>query len=133
MLGHTLCISSGEENSTGVTIKDYYKKYEIDVSDGTPTHMQIILNSLEEGEKIEVKEYLIGGEALNKGLVKDLYRVKTEGQDLVVTNVYGPSECTVDNTAYRINEYSDSLPDQIPIGKALNNVQCLVVDEKLKP
>ncbi len=50
-------------------------------------------------------------------------------EGIIVTNMYGPTECTVYNTFYRV--ISDS--KLLPIGKAVMNTKLYVVDKHLRP
>jgi non-ribosomal peptide synthetase component F len=57
-----------------------------------------------EGEvekKIEVKHFLIGGDVLKYSLVKDI--LKNKFGNMIITNTYGPTECTVDSISFTID------------------------------
>lgn len=61
----------------------------------------------------------VGGEAL----------VPTKGQfSFNLYNGYGPTECTIFTTAFKI----DGDYDNVPIGKPLSNLKCYIVDKNLQ-
>ena len=63
----------------------------------------------------QLKYLSMGGEAL--------VPFEPEGSAKYV-NIYGPTECTVNVTAYRLKEYEKELP----IGKAISNVKLYILD-----
>ncbi len=62
-----------------------------------------------------LKHLVMGGEALTP--------FEPEGST-TYHNIYGPTECTVNVTAYEISEYEEDLP----IGKAISNVKLYILD-----
>ncbi|MBO5142917.1 MAG: amino acid adenylation domain-containing protein [Clostridia bacterium] len=76
-----------------------------------------------------VNKVILGGEAL---LAKHLNNWKRAMPNISYVNLYGPTEVTVDCTYYIIDrEYSDE--EAVPIGKACENKEVLLLDENLKP
>lgn len=76
-----------------------------------------------------LRKVILGGEALQ---AKQLNVWKRALPQVEYVNLYGPTEVTVDCTYYRIDrEFEDS--DMIPVGKACENKQVLLLDEELKP
>ncbi len=72
---------------------------------------------------------ILGGEAL---LAKHLNIWKNAHPDCTFINLYGPTEVTVDCTAYRIErDFADGEP--IPIGKACANMEVILLDDDLCP
>ncbi|WP_270572260.1 non-ribosomal peptide synthetase [Bacillus glycinifermentans] len=128
LLGHTLVIASEAVRSDGQLLADFYKRQNIDISDGTPAHLQLLV-----GEKLltNVKHFIIGGEALPGRLVSRMNEMYGTGKRPVMTNIYGPTECTVDATSYKV-EHEKTV---IPIGKPLPNYQAYIVNRynKLNP
>ncbi|RFT60678.1 hypothetical protein D0U04_31090, partial [Bacillus clarus] len=68
---------------------------------------------------------LVGGEAI----VPSLWEQLVEAEKIHFYNVYGPTECTVDATCYRIKKDSK----RVTIGRPLPNVQAYVLDGNLLP
>lgn len=74
-----------------------------------------------------LKKVILGGEAL---LAKHLNIWKDAHPGCEFINLYGPTEVTVDCTAYRIDrDFSDGEP--IPIGKACRNMEVILLDDRL--
>jgi len=76
-----------------------------------------------------VKRAILGGEAL---LARHVNLWKSAVPDIKITNLYGPTEVTVDCTYYDLErDFADGEP--IPIGKACKNKEIILLDEELKP
>lgn len=76
-----------------------------------------------------IKKVILGGEALHG---KQLNIWRSALPDAKYINLYGPTEVTVDCTYYIIDRpYSDS--ETIPIGKACENMEVMLLDEELRP
>nr|WP_233426242.1 non-ribosomal peptide synthetase [Paenibacillus massiliensis] len=103
LLGHTLHIVSRDVSLNGELLIGYYRTHNIDLSDGTPAHLQILNETVAVPEAPEVKHYLIGGEALPVALLHTFMH-KWSGYHPIITNVYGPTETTVDATAYTVED-----------------------------
>ena len=82
-----------------------------------------------EKKKLEtVNKVILGGEAL---LAKHLNVWKRAMPEIKYVNLYGPTEVTVDCTYYIIDrEFSDE--GAVPIGKACENKEVILLDENLK-
>lgn len=75
-----------------------------------------------------VNKVILGGEAL---LAKHLNTWKKSLPNAMYVNLYGPTEVTVDCTYYIIDrEFKDE--EAVPIGKACENKEVLLLDENLK-
>lgn len=76
-----------------------------------------------------LKKVAVGGEAM---LAKNLNCWRNAMPEVKYVNLYGPTEVTVDCTYYVVSgEFKDY--DAIPIGKACENKQVLLLDDELKP
>jgi len=119
--GHKLVIVPEDLRTDGSRLIKFYKKNMIDISDGTPTHIAMI-SLVEDSEKeyIPVKHFIIGGEAFPYKYALDFYK-KFEETKPVITNVYGPTECCVDATAYEITYEGIMENPVIPIGIPMPN------------
>lgn len=69
-----------------------------------------------------------GGEALPAPLVS---RVWAALDDVAVVNLYGPTEVTIDATAWTCAR--DAVGSRVPIGRPIHNLRAYVVDETLAP
>jgi amino acid adenylation domain-containing protein len=135
LLGHTLCIVPGESRMDGGALKEYYRGYGIDISDGTPTHLRLLSGS-DRGEQggasvftgFHLKHFIIGGEELPGSVVEDFLNRFLDPKPKI-TNVYGPTECCVDSTWYEVPGKNINGIHIVPIGKPMPNVQVYIVDE----
>lgn len=76
-----------------------------------------------------LRTVILGGEALQ---AKQLNVWRRALPHVQYVNLYGPTEVTVDCTYYKIEqEYADD--QAIPIGKACENKQVMLLDEQLNP
>ncbi|UCH92158.1 MAG: amino acid adenylation domain-containing protein [Candidatus Aminicenantes bacterium] len=140
VLGHSLYIVPEETRIDGDLLLQFYKKHQIDISDGTPIHLQLMLESIEMKHNQEktglkggftVKHFIIGGEALPRQQAADFLKA-VEPHSPIITNVYGPTECCVDATSYKITTENINLPGDIPIGKPMLNHRVYILDKKNK-
>ena len=133
--GHCLDIVTDEVKTSGRKLLEFYEEHKINVSDGTPIHLEIILDELNPGEKKYLPErFIIGGQQLMYQTVKKMFDI-TDCKSSVITNVYGPTECCDVSTCYNVtpelfNE-PDAAFDSLPIGKPLNNIQVYILDSNL--
>ena len=132
LLGHKLFIVPEKARMDGKSLLQYYIKNSIDISDGTPTHLRIISDNISSIKKdMGIKHFIIGGEALPGKVVEELSN-KFNGDMPDITNVYGPTECCVDSTAYLI-KYGDTYERAvIPIGTPLANERIYILGENSK-
>jgi len=132
--GHRLCILPEWVRGDGHQLLTFYNTRQIDISDGTPILIRLLLESSENiresGTQLGVKHFLIGGEALPKQTLEAFFNRfgKTGKNAPKITNVYGPSECTVDTTSYEVTRENITQHHTIPIGKPLSNIKIFVLD-----
>ena len=130
--GHTLYLVPEEVRIDGTRLLEFYQKQKIDISDGTPAHLHLLLESMAENPSpLEVKHFIIGGEALAQQTVAKFLRQYSDHTP-IITNVYGPTECCVDSTSFDVSADILNLQDTmtIPIGSPMPNVQVYIVDRK---
>jgi amino acid adenylation domain-containing protein len=129
LLGHTLEIIPQEIRLEGEELLKYTRKHRIDILDGTPTHLRLLLAAAGKRQlDLGVRCLLIGGEPLPTRLAKTFY----QHSHAIIANVYGPTECCVDTTVYRYPGKEEELSDTIPIGKPLANQKVYILDRRLK-
>ena len=133
LLGHALHIVPEEIRVDGAGLIEYYHKYGIEISDGTPSHLRLMLGASHDRPlDFNVKHFLIGGEALSKQVV-DSFLNKFVTPAPIITNVYGPTECCVDSSSFKISK--EILPqlkgDIITIGTPMPNEQMYIVNKTL--
>ncbi len=128
LLGHTLCLVPDELRRDGEGLCAWFRQRRIQVSDGTPSLLGLMLRGglvKQCGETL--RHLLIGGEPLPADLLRTLHG-DPAARGMVVTNVYGPTECCVDVVALRVT--ADDRPEGavVPIGRPMRNCQALIVD-----
>ncbi|HLP62681.1 MAG TPA: amino acid adenylation domain-containing protein [Candidatus Deferrimicrobium sp.] len=130
LLGHSLNIVPGDARLDGMKLFEFYRKYAIDISDGTPTHLRLLIESLgKRHPELKVKHFLIGGEPLTWKIVEKLF-AHFETYSLKITNVYGPTECCVDSATYEISKTNRCTPSvNPPIGVPMPNQQVYIVSK----
>jgi len=132
LLGHSLYIVPEDTRVDGAGLIEYYHKHGIDISDGTPGHLRLMLGAAGDNRfNFNVKHFLIGGEALPKQVV-DSFLDKFETPAPVITNVYGPTECCVDSSSFTITKENISRlkGETITIGKPMPNERIYIINKK---
>ena len=124
--GHTLVIAKREERMFPNKLQKYLEQQNIYIVDGTPSIYQLLIKK-EKKNDINVKIFLIGGEVMHWSFLNRFYDYL--GYNPVVINVYGPSECCVDASAYWIyGKVLNYVNDIVPIGKPIANT-CFFIKE----
>ncbi|TKH36518.1 non-ribosomal peptide synthetase [Paenibacillus polymyxa] len=131
LMGHALYIVPEEARKDGKKLLDFYSENRIDISDGTPIHVNMMLNSPPIDNNLKVRHFIIGGDVLPFDAVKD-FLSRFEDVQPCITNVYGPTECCVDSTEYLITAAGLSRLDNIPIGRPLPNTRAYILGKKLE-
>ena len=128
--GYCLCIVPEDTRRDSEKLVEFYITNSIDISDGTPTFLELLLLN-RRINTIPVREFLIGGETLKCKIAADFFKV-FQGTAPVITNVYGPTECCVDSTSYTVTK--KNIPrepgENIPIGSPWPNVEVYIVNQK---
>ncbi|WP_426333528.1 amino acid adenylation domain-containing protein [Paenibacillus silvae] len=131
LLGHSLYIVPRDSIINPNSLANYYRKYQIAVTDGTPAHLSLLSNA-ENLKDIPLHHMLIGGEALSYSIVHRLISLfEKNGHVPTILNVYGPTETCVDATAYEVQTNS-KLHEQIkiiPIGTPLDNCKIYILNQ----
>lgn len=127
LLGHSLYIADDNSRRDGEKLRHFYELNDIDLSDGTPTHLRLLTDILSRGTSLgHFSSWILAGETLSKELVKEFY--SKAGKQVQLYNFYGPTETCVDSTGYKIDmERIDDYPF-IPIGKPLPNERIYITN-----
>ncbi|MGZ3763097.1 MAG: amino acid adenylation domain-containing protein [Mucilaginibacter sp.] len=98
----------------------------------TPPHLDFFFTEFEDKSKNPITGKIsIGGEAL---YLSHFDYLKERKHKLEVVNEYGPTEATVACTGFTFLAGRDvNVPETIPIGKPIENVQIYILDEDLQP
>ena len=123
--GHCLDIVPEDLRRDGGALLSYLQARGVAALDATPMQIRMLLSEgMEDGAQGQLSLALVGGEALDE----TLWQALRASRRTSYYNVYGPTECTVDATACRVNE-SLSVPS---IGRPLSNVTIYVLDRRLQ-
>jgi amino acid adenylation domain-containing protein len=134
--GHCLDIVPDEIRFSGRKLITYYKEHQIHVSDGTPVHLELLLEELQHGVPDYLPQrFVVGGQQLMQQTVHKLFELAGERQ-LIISNVYGPTECCDVTTCFNVTPEialkNDTGFEAVPIGKPLGNVQVYILDDNFK-
>lgn len=129
LLGHHLNIVPGDVRLDVIQLAEYYKKNKIDISDGTPAYLRLLAET-SLCARTGVSHFIIGGEALSIKEVKRFYTHFADHKPPYITNVYGPTECCVDATAFTIKPEEIAQIQEISIGAPIKNCSVYILDEQ---
>src|SRR6185295_18005501 len=102
--GHRLFIVPEQIRADGWELLAFAAEHRLDVLDTTPAQVRLMLEAgLEARPELRASQLLVGGEVIDQPLWERL-----SGPDMpCFDNVYGPTECTVDATAWRVRSSPD--------------------------
>ncbi|HGY55116.1 MAG TPA: amino acid adenylation domain-containing protein [Caldithrix abyssi] len=124
--GHALYIVPQEVRTDGAALLDFLRSNKIDVLDCVPSQLKLLLSAgLLEDTDSAPKAILPGGEAIDEATWQTL--VHAPGIEFY--NMYGPTECTVDSTIFRVKDF----PEKPTIGGPVANARFYVLDAFLNP
>ena len=126
LFGHTLYVMTEDVRRDVAAMRAFQEQHALDVLECTPSQLRLWLEAGlgSEWERSPAR-LLVGGEALDESL----WRMLAGHTNIASFNVYGPTECTVDATACRV----DAGWSRPIIGRPLGNVRIYVLDEHLRP
>ncbi|WP_066501828.1 non-ribosomal peptide synthetase [Abyssisolibacter fermentans] len=131
LLGHSLFIVPEHVRLNGNNLMKYYIENSIEITDGTPTHIKMLLESNQIIEDGKLKEFVIGGESLSPKIVKKFID-KFKNYKPIITNVYGPTECCDITTTYTVKYEKLKHMVNMPIGKPITNAKVYITNKDLK-
>ena len=131
--GHTLHIVPDQTRRDPQALHNFLEENRIVLCDGTPSLFSLLLDYWSEHNiASSVATFVIGGELLHRGLITQFFALEGHEHHRIF-NVYGPTECTVDTTAYLITNTNKNDYDSPPIGKALKNIDISIRDSNGTP
>jgi len=102
------------------------RRRQIDLCDMTPAFFNVLVDHLAElRQALPVTRLLLAGEVLRPDTIRKLYAIPGN-ERVVLFNIYGPTECTVDSTAFRIDHANHAAFSAYPIGKPLDGVDVTI-------
>ncbi|MFE1744071.1 amino acid adenylation domain-containing protein [Coleofasciculus sp. H7-2] len=131
--GVTLVLRTDEMLSSAATFLKTCQDLDLTVLDLPTAYWHQIVSELETTDIVlpeSLRLVIIGGERA----IPELVRIwqKRVGDYPKLVNTYGPTEATVVATMYPINT-SANIQQQVPIGRAIANVQTYILDRNLQP
>ncbi|WP_171163613.1 amino acid adenylation domain-containing protein [Streptomyces sp. I05A-00742] len=96
-----------------------------------PTLLQALMETEEFGRCTSLRQIFSGGEALSRNLALQVLNALPDA-DLV--NLYGPTECTINASAFTVDRESiGEGPGAVPIGSPVHNTRYHILDASLSP
>jgi amino acid adenylation domain-containing protein len=123
-MGHTLCLIPEDLRRNGEALLAYARDTRLQVLDCTPTQVQLLLEAGFAQNSDRPLMLLVGGEPIPD----DMWKLLARNGRGACYNVYGPTECTVDATACRID-----LKTQTSIGRPLSGTSVYLLGQDLEP
>ena len=119
--GGALALLEGEQILDPEAIVGVIERHGVATISAVPSMYQALLRTAEPGRLASLRSAILGGEVMTAELAS-LHFSQLKGASLF--NEYGPTECTVFSTAYRVPQFA---PTPIPIGTPVGDVDCQVV------
>ncbi|MFE0581321.1 amino acid adenylation domain-containing protein [Streptomyces sp. NPDC058874] len=96
-----------------------------------PTLLQALLDTEEFGRCTSLTQLFSGGEALSRNLARLLLDTLP---DCSLVNLYGPTECTINASSYRVERADvESGPQSVPIGSPVDGMRFHILDPSRSP
>lgn len=95
----------------------------------TPSHLELLEQSLTAKAAAQIGALIIGGEAL---FAESLHFWRTHAPHIRIINEYGPTEAVVGCCVYELPLNFDGA-GAVPIGQPIANAQLYVLDDRLQP
>lgn len=110
----------------------YCAKHPIDVLKIVPAHFQALLATSDGADVLPRRLLVLGGDVLSHALADE---VTTTSDRCRVLNHYGPTETTIGCLTFPIDAHREDagLSATVPIGRAIDNAEAYVLDERLDP
>ncbi|MDQ2869302.1 MAG: amino acid adenylation domain-containing protein [Acidobacteriota bacterium] len=115
--GACVAVAARETVLDGRVLRDQLVQCGATMMQGTPTSWRLLLDAGWQGEGLRV--VLCGGEAISRDLADRLL-----DKNLLVWNLYGPTETTIWSTGHQVKPDTGS----VPIGTPLANTQVYILD-----
>ncbi|MFF3445515.1 amino acid adenylation domain-containing protein [Streptomyces sp. NPDC002667] len=104
---------------------------EVTTLQGVPTLLQALADTGRLSRCTSLTHVFSGGEALTKSLATELLDALPDGE---LVNLYGPSECTINASAHRIDRESVRQgPDHVSIGRPVRDLSFHILDAAGRP
>ncbi|WP_053067801.1 amino acid adenylation domain-containing protein [Xenorhabdus khoisanae] len=104
-------------------------QHKVTTLQGVPTLLQALIELPQFSDCHSIINIFSGGEGLSKKLAKKILETMPK---VNLVNLYGPTECTINSTHYKID--SESIKGEwevAPIGLPVNGLECHILDQNL--
>jgi amino acid adenylation domain-containing protein/FkbM family methyltransferase len=129
--GHSLYIVPEETRLDGIKLLEFYQTNRVDISDGTPSHIRLLLEAIDiqpQPSMLPVRHFIIAGEAFPRKTAERF--LKSFAVPPRISNLYGPTETCVDSSFYHISPGKIPPFQTLPIGKPLPNQDVFILDKE---
>lgn len=127
--GKSLHVLSDEERKNPSLFCACARERGLDLCDMTPAFFNVLTDWLaEQRQPLPLKALLLAGEVLRPDVIRKFYAIPGN-EGVVLFNVYGPTECTVDSSAFRIDVDNHQDFTAYPIGRPLEGVRICAMDK----
>ncbi|WP_298511894.1 non-ribosomal peptide synthetase [uncultured Kordia sp.] len=134
--GCELHIISDDVKSNIPDLWEYIIERKIQVTDGTHSlYLEMSKNFPENIQENVLERIILGGESFKTTTASTLFSTIKQAANFEIVNVYGPTECTVNATFYKVTSEED-IPENaidLPIGKPSLNYGVYILDENKEP
>ncbi len=131
--GKPLHILADEERKNPERFHEAVVSNGIELCDMTPAFFNVLVEYLADRSlALPLRKILIAGEVLRPDMVSMFYSI-AGNENVVVYNIYGPTECTVDSSAYRIDFENHKDFSAYPIGVPLKGAHITIRDKGGEP
>ncbi|MCF2829950.1 amino acid adenylation domain-containing protein [Pseudoalteromonas sp. DL2-H6] len=128
MTGATLVVARPEGHKDPLYLQQLIQQHQISSLHFVPSMLSLFLSSANIGECNSLRQVFCSGEALSAD-IQQAFFAQTENTEL--HNLYGPTEAAIDVTYWACER--DSKDALVPIGRAIQNTELMIVDEQLNP
>ncbi|MBS0628759.1 MAG: amino acid adenylation domain-containing protein [Verrucomicrobia bacterium] len=131
VLGARVSVFNDDDAWTTLPLLRELEKSRVTVFETVPSHMRLVLDEMK-GEKIgftkELKYLILNGEPLPPSICAESLN---QYPDLIISNAYGPTECSDDVTHHFIRKKAPQNRRSIPIGLPVRNCPIMIMDSSL--
>ncbi|MEW6737661.1 MAG: amino acid adenylation domain-containing protein, partial [Acidobacteriota bacterium] len=125
LVGGQLVLAEPESHKDVAYIANTISRQEITIVQFVPSLLQMLIAAEQISECSCLRLVYCGGEPLSEELLKEFF---SQSQAALI-NLYGPTEATIDSTYWVCQKDYNN----VPIGKAIDNVETFILDSYLQP
>jgi len=124
-----------DDGQTGLPILDVFEDGAVNIVKATPSHLKLLqdeLMSMTRKPNLNLKKFIVGGEAFGANLARDIYY--SFSRRIEIYNEYGPTEATVGCMIYKFEDDDErDKREVVSIGVPADNVKIYILDRNRKP